>query len=90
MTESRSSKIGHINLGAKWTGARSAGNPHAACERAGAGNGSMASRTEAAFPKGTPIATGSLRKPLQSSTLVWNEPVKLFVSYTFKEISLSF
>ena len=30
---------GHITLDAKCAGARSAGNPHAACEEAGAGNG---------------------------------------------------
>src|SRR5271163_1709770 len=37
--ESRSSTIGHINLGMKQTGAPSAGNPHAGCDVAGAGNG---------------------------------------------------
>ena len=37
--ESGSERIGHINLAAKCAGARSAGNPHAACEVAGAGNG---------------------------------------------------
>ena len=30
---------GRINLDTKWAGTRSAGNPHAACEVAGAGNG---------------------------------------------------
>ncbi len=37
--ESDSNRIGPINLAAKCAGARSAGNPHAACEVAGAGNG---------------------------------------------------
>jgi hypothetical protein len=37
--ESRSSTIGHITLGTKQTGAPSAGNPHAGCDAAGAGNG---------------------------------------------------
>ena len=37
--ESGSDRIGLINLVAKCAGARSAGNPHAACEVAGAGNG---------------------------------------------------
>jgi hypothetical protein len=37
--ESRSSTIGHITLGTKQTGAPSAGNPHAGCDVAGAGNG---------------------------------------------------
>src|ERR1700751_4103573 len=37
--ESRSSTIGHITLGMKQTGAPSAGNPHAGCDAAGAGNG---------------------------------------------------
>jgi hypothetical protein len=39
MCESRSSTIGHITLGTKQTGAPSAGNPHAGCDAAGAGNG---------------------------------------------------
>jgi hypothetical protein len=34
--------IGLITLDAKWAGARSAGNPHAACEVAGAGDGPTA------------------------------------------------
>src|SRR6266436_2507969 len=33
------SKIGPINLGTKQTGAPCAGNPHAGCDVAGAGNG---------------------------------------------------
>src|ERR1017187_503907 len=37
--ESCPSKIGPINLGTKQTGAPSAGNPHAGCDVAGAGNG---------------------------------------------------
>jgi hypothetical protein len=37
--ESSSGRIGLITLDAKCTGARSAGNPHAACEVEGAGNG---------------------------------------------------
>src|ERR1017187_2363029 len=37
--ESRPGKIGPINLGTKQTGAPSAGNPHAGCDVAGAGNG---------------------------------------------------
>src|SRR5438445_9989384 len=37
-TESRPSRIGPISLGAKQTGERSAGNPHAAFDEAGAGN----------------------------------------------------
>jgi len=37
--ESRPSTIGHITLGTKQTGAPSAGNPHAGCDVAGAGNG---------------------------------------------------
>src|SRR6516165_8998524 len=36
--ESRSSRIGPISLGAKQTGERSAGNPHAAFDVAGTGN----------------------------------------------------
>jgi hypothetical protein len=36
---SRSSLIGPINFGVKCAGARSAGNPHATCDVAGAGNG---------------------------------------------------
>src|ERR1035438_4432628 len=37
--ESRSSMLGHITLGTKQTGAPSAGNPHAGCDVARAGNG---------------------------------------------------
>src|SRR5271169_1688386 len=37
--ESRPSTISHINLGTKQTGAPSAGNLHAGCDVAGAGNG---------------------------------------------------
>ena len=37
--ESRSSTISHITLDTKQTGAPSAGNPHAGCDVAGAGNG---------------------------------------------------
>jgi hypothetical protein len=37
--KSRSSTIGHITLGTKQTGAPSAGNPHAGCDVAEAGNG---------------------------------------------------
>jgi hypothetical protein len=37
--ESCSSTIGHISLDTKQTGAPSAGNPHAGCDVAGAGNG---------------------------------------------------
>ena len=39
LAESGSSLIGPINLDTKSTGARSGGNPHAACEAAGIGNG---------------------------------------------------
>ena len=38
-SESRASRIGLIKLDKKQTGAPSAGNPHAGCEVAGAGNG---------------------------------------------------
>src|ERR1035437_8949087 len=37
--ESRPNTISHITLGIKQTGAPSAGNPHAGCDVAGAGNG---------------------------------------------------
>jgi hypothetical protein len=37
--ESCSSTIGHISLDTKQTGAPSAGDPHAGCDVAGAGNG---------------------------------------------------
>jgi hypothetical protein len=39
-------RLGHRSLDEKCAGARSAGNPHAACDVAGAGNGDMV-RTEA-------------------------------------------
>ena len=37
--ESAAGQLGHISLGKKTTGKRSAGKPHAAFEEAGAGNG---------------------------------------------------
>jgi hypothetical protein len=37
-SESAPMPIGRINLGVKWSGTRSAGNLHAACDVAGAGN----------------------------------------------------
>jgi len=37
--ESRSSMVGLINLEVRCAGARSAGDPHAACDVAGVGNG---------------------------------------------------
>jgi len=39
ISDSGASMIGLINLGTKCAGTRSAGNPHAACDVAGAGNG---------------------------------------------------
>src|SRR6202012_256297 len=39
---SRSTLIGPITLDVKCAGARSAGNPHATCDVAGAGDGAMA------------------------------------------------
>src|SRR5215475_1130789 len=39
---SRSGRIGRISLVVKCAGARSAGNPHATCDVAGAGNGATA------------------------------------------------
>ena len=62
--------IGPINLDKKWTGARSAGNLHAACDQEGAGNGLTTSRIEAASPKGMSQATESLKVPRQLSTLL--------------------
>ena len=46
-TESGSSLIGHINLVMKCAGARSAVNPHAACDEAGTGNGITVNPTRA-------------------------------------------
>ena len=47
VNESGSDRIGHINRAAKCAGARSEGNPHAACEVAGAGNGVTDTATRA-------------------------------------------
>ena len=54
--ESDSNRIGPINLAAKCAGARSAGNPHAACEVAGAGNGAteLAKRARRGKPRTQP------------------------------------
>ena len=61
--------IGPINLGTKPTGARSAVNPHAACEEAGAGNGMMERRVRHRQPKGTATDGSSCTLPRQPSTL---------------------
>ena len=67
--ESGPSAIGPITLGEKCAGKRSAGNPHAAFDVAGAGNGATASRTEAWFSKGDcrshrkPVATAPVLDP---------------------------
>jgi hypothetical protein len=45
--ESCSALIGLITLAAKCAGARSAGNPHATCDAAGAGNGATVSPNRA-------------------------------------------
>ncbi len=51
--ESGPNVIGPITLGEKCAGKRSAGNPHAAFDVAGTGNGATAGRTEARRSKGT-------------------------------------
>ncbi len=53
VVESNFYRIGLINLVAKCAGARSAGNPHAACEVAGTGNGAtdMAKRARRGKPR---------------------------------------
>jgi len=57
--------LGLIILGEKCAGKRSAGNPHAAFDVAGAGNGATASRTEARFSK------GDCRSPWGLETQPW-------------------
>ncbi len=71
--ESGSDRIGLINLVAKCAGARSAGNPHAACDVAGAGNG--ATDTAKRARRGKPWIRPSRRPdgpPRQFSTLPGN------------------
>ena len=65
----RPSLIGPISLVEKCVGKRSAVNPHAAFDVAGAGNGVMASRTEVSLSKGATRTTGSLKPPRLLSTL---------------------
>ncbi len=69
--ESAPSLIGPINLGTKRAGARSAGNPHAACDVEGAGNGLRNGlrhrhKAKAVGNRYSP----NLRPPRQSSTLL--------------------
>ena len=68
--ESGSDRIGLINLVAKCAGARSAGNPHAACEVAGTGNGAtdMAKRARRGKPRIQPSQRPD-GPPRQFSTL---------------------
>ena len=61
--------IAPITLDAKRAGARSAGNPHAACAVAGAGNGITDDPTRARRGKPRIQTRGDLRSPRQSSTL---------------------
>ncbi len=70
VVESNSDRIGLINLVVKCAGARSEGNPHAACEVAGTGNG--ATDTAKRARKGKPRIQPSQRPdgpPRQFSTL---------------------
>ena len=48
--ESMSRAIGHINLWEKLTGKRSAGNPHAAFDEAGTGDGHKPTRQPSTLP----------------------------------------
>src|SRR5215475_6872520 len=70
--KSRSSRIGHINLGMKQTGERSAGNPHAAFDVAGTGNVARSRCCDTSQPKGRGNREHKLRpKPArQSPTLL--------------------
>src|SRR5262245_14899649 len=69
VSESRVQSIGRITLEVKCAGARSAANPHATCEVAGAGNG--VTETPSRGRRGKPrIQTRRLlRPPRQFSTL---------------------
>src|SRR4249919_1379318 len=69
--ESRPSTIGPITLEVKQTGERSAGNPHAAFDEAGAGNVARSRWCDTRSPKGRDNREHKLRPKLarQSSTL---------------------
>ena len=64
LTESVPCTIGHINFGKKVLGERSAGNPHAAFDVAGAGNGEL----EFTAPVLDPTGEENQRN---SSTTLW-------------------
>src|SRR6516162_5325645 len=72
-TESCSSRVGPISLGVKQMGARSAGNPHAACDVEGTGNVArsrgLSARQSSTLPQGgeakaflTPIEAAPVRE----------------------------
>lgn len=61
--------IGHITLGTKPTGARSAGNPHATCEAAGAGDGPMVKLVRHSQRKRGAPDRPHLKAPRQPPTL---------------------
>src|SRR6266849_3996883 len=54
--ESRPSRIGPISVGVKQMGARSAGNPHAACDVEGTGNVAPSSGLPARQPSTLPMS----------------------------------
>ncbi len=54
--ESRPSRIGPISFGVKQMGARSAGNPHAACDVEATGNGARSSGLPARQPSTLPMS----------------------------------
>jgi hypothetical protein len=62
--------IGHITLGTKPTGARSAGNPHATCDEAGAGNGPTVRLVRHSQRKQGAPDRPHLKAPRQPSTLL--------------------
>ncbi len=74
---SRSSLIGLISLTANCAGARSAGNPHATCDVAGAGNGATASPKRARRgnpgykPRMSLRANRASARPYQDHVTIW-------------------
>src|SRR6516162_5640123 len=70
-TESCSSRVGPISLGVKQMGARSAGNPHAACDVEGTGNVARSRGLSARQSSTLPVRGGDGNIPTYSAG-IWN------------------
>ena len=76
--ESRAGLIGPINLDEKCAGARNAGNPHVACDEAGAGN-----ELSEWLVRHSQRKRGATDRPVLRSTAPVLDPTRLRICYTF-------